>query len=91
MSSNTSKQMTFWLTRDSDMEGKLDDNVDVWLSRPTRFVMGDGAVWMCEDAHTVPTANGDVPARYAVWTPEQCLRACRVYPETDRESIRVGE
>lgn len=87
-----SRELTYWLTRDSDHEGRLDSTVDVWLARPTRFNLdGGGCVWICDEALMVATAKGDVPARYASWTLDQCFRACRVYPDTDRECIRVGE
>lgn len=85
------RPMTYWLTRDSDVDGKLDDAIDVWLMRPTRHALpgGLGAVWLCDDI-MVPTADGDVPARYGTWTKDQALRACYVLPDTDRECIRVG-
>lgn len=86
------KEMTYWLTRDRDIEGRLDPYIDVWLSRPKLRVLpgGIGVTWICDDV-IVATATGDCPARYAQWSPEQCLRACRVYPETERECIRVGD
>lgn len=85
------RQMTYWLTRDSDVEGNLDETVDVWLARPTRRSLpgGLGAVWICDDI-MVDTSTGDAPSRYASWTLAQCLRACYVYPDNDRESIKVG-
>jgi len=86
-----SRPMTYWLTRDSDVEGVLDDTIDVWLMRPTRHVLpgGLGAVWLCDDI-MVASADGDVPARFGTWTKDQTLRAVRVLPDTDRECLRVG-
>lgn len=85
-------EMTYWLTRDRGTDGTLDPTVDVWLARPTLFPLpgGVGVVWICEDIVMALNDQGECPSRYAQWTPEQCLRACRVYPETERECIRVG-
>ena len=90
-SRKTSREITYWITRDRDINGNLDPHIDVWLARPKLCPLpgGVGVVWICEDI-MVPTANGDCPARYAQWTVEQTMRACRVYPETERECIRVG-
>jgi hypothetical protein len=88
---STGRPMVYWVTRDSDAEGNLDPDIDVWLSQPRRSTLpgGLGAVWICDDI-MVPSADGDVPARYATWTKDQCMRACNVIPETDRECVRVG-
>ena len=85
------REMTYWLTRDRDMTGRLEPYVDVWLKRPTLCVLpgGVGVTWICDDL--VEVEEGTCPARYTQWSPDQCLRACRVYPETERECIRVGE
>jgi hypothetical protein len=85
------KEMPYWLTRDQDAEGNIEPTVDVWLARPTlhRLPGGVGVVWVCDDV-LVETAGGDCPARYAQWSVDQCLRTCRVYPETERECICVG-
>jgi hypothetical protein len=86
------REMTYWITRDRDVHGVLDTTIDVWLARPKLCVLpgGVGVTWICDDI-TVATAGGDCPARYTQWTMEQCLRACRVYPETERECIKVGD
>jgi hypothetical protein len=87
----SAKEMTYWLTRDRDVEGNLEPHVDVWLAAPRLCVLPGrkGVVWVCDDI-MVPTAGGDCPARFAQWTTDQCLKACRVYPETERECIKVG-
>ncbi len=87
---NSARTMTYWLTRDRDMYGALESTVDVWLKRPTLCPLpgGVGVTWICDDI--VETGDGDCPARYAQWTPAQCLKACYVYPETERECVRVG-
>jgi hypothetical protein len=88
----SAKELTYWLTRDRDADGVLEKHIDVWLSRPRLCPLpgGVGVTWVCDDI-LVETAGGDCPARYAQWTTDQCLRACRVYPETERECIRIGE
>lgn len=89
----SARELTYWLTRDADIYGNLSKNVDVWLARPKLYPVGDkGVMWMCEDKDLlIETAGGDCPAQYTVWSTDQCLNACRVYPETERECIRVGE
>lgn len=84
--------VTYWLTRDCAVDGRLSDRVDVWLARPERRVLpgGVGCVWICDDVRTVNVTAGDVPSRWSQWTVQQCLVTCRVFPETDRECIHVG-
>lgn len=73
---------TFWLTRESDPDtGAVSAKVSVWLSPPTRYAVERGCFWLGE---------GGMLDLWAAWTTDQCVAACRVYPDDDRQSIRVG-
>lgn len=74
---------TYWLSRDSDPKtGAVSAKIDVWLSRPMRYEVGErGCFWL---------ANGGMADHFAKWSTDECLGACRVYPDDDRQSIRVG-
>ncbi len=84
-SSSPSKYSTYWLTRDSDEDGTLSPQVDVWLARPRRTTLSyaQGAFWIGSD-------DIGLDHRYAVWTIADCIRNAGVYPATDIECIRVG-
>lgn len=87
-SAQPQKEMTYWLTRERDADGKLNPWIDVWLSQPK--LEDHGTRWACS-VHTVQTGSGEQAAHYTRWTVDQCLKTCRVYPETERECIRVGD
>ncbi len=72
---------TYWLTRDSDPDtGVADDVVRVWLSQPTRYSVGDhGCFWLAP-----------MPDHFADWSFEECLAGPRVYPDDSRQCIRCG-
>lgn len=82
------KAMPYWMTRDKCEDGSLTADVSIWLARP-RWIKDHPGLWTC-DVETVMTLQGVTPTRYAVWTTAECLRTCKVYPETERESIHVG-
>lgn len=73
--------MVYWITRDRDHDGTLDDLVDVWSTPPKRTVVDDGSFWLSDDwslEHRVM----------------RCLRgrALRIFgtvPDDDRMVIRV--
>lgn len=74
---------TYWLTRDSGPDG-MSDQVDVWLVRPTRQRIPDGAMWLGPD-------ETGIQHRYCRWSVAFTLKECRVYPATDLECIKVGD
>lgn len=41
--------VVYWITRDRDHDGTLDELVDVWTSPPARTVVDDGAFWLSDD------------------------------------------
>lgn len=74
----------YWLTRDSNDEGELSIQVDVWSEPPELHRLpGGGSMWLGKDDCGVET-------RTAIWSLDETLKACRVLPETYREIIRVG-
>jgi len=85
----TVRELEYWLTRDSDTNGKLSNWIRVWLVRPTLKRVGNGVQWDGPEG-TIDSTSGPVRVRYAQWSEEECTRTCRVYPATDRECIKVG-
>lgn len=77
---------TYWLTRDR-RHGELSKTVEVWAVRPERVRMHDGDVMWLAPSELIDVVDTHVDD----WTIGRCLRECRVYPETDRECVRVGE
>jgi hypothetical protein len=75
----------YWLTRNRFM-GVLSDKVEVWLSKPDLRRFEDGDVMWLPNLKTVDSED----SYYADWTVEKCLKECHVYPETERECIKVG-
>lgn len=75
---------TYWVTRDTAVDGTLSELVDVWLVAPVlvRLPAG-GFCWVGNDAT-------GMEQRYTQWTIETTKANCYTYPETGRESIRVG-
>lgn len=75
------RQPTAWLTRDSDANGVLSDEVRIWLDRPERFRDSMGVYWACRTAESLWCKGGLEWARY--WF--------RTIPDDDRQLIRNGE
>lgn len=78
------KFATYWLTRDL-ADGIVSDEVRIWVARPRPcpLVIGEGTAWFSLKVD-------GTTALYGVWTIEQCLAECRVYPDDARMCIRVG-
>jgi hypothetical protein len=82
---DSGQYLTYWLSRDESDEGVMSEQVDVWLERPTRYSLaGGGAVWL-------GSGESGLDKRFAIWTTAAALQNCRVYPDTSRECIRVGD
>jgi hypothetical protein len=75
----------YWLTRDRK-NGELSETVEVWLAKPDLRRFEDGDVMWLPNLDLVD----EEVTHYAEWTIQQCLKECHVYPETERECIRVG-
>lgn len=86
--------VTYWLTRDSDpCTGQPSAHVDVWWSKPQRFVVGErGSFWL--------DRNNAMDERQACWSldharrigviPDDGMQCIRVGPESDsRDSLRT--
>lgn len=74
---------TYWLTRDADPEtGAPSAHVDVWLSRPNRYAVGDhGCFWL--DRHdTLERHHGSWSLGFA--------RTIGPVPDDSRQCLRVG-
>lgn len=77
--------VTYWLTRDADPEtGAPVARVDVWLSRPMRYPVGDRG-WFWLDV-TSATGLGD---RDAVWSLETAA-SLGTYPDDAGQCVKVG-
>lgn len=72
----------YWLTRDK-RNGVLLDKIEVWLAKPALHRFEDGDIMWLPDLL-------ESDSHYGEWTINQCLKECRVYPETERECIVVG-
>jgi hypothetical protein len=75
----------YWLTRDKE-DGVLSDKVQVWLIKPDLERFDDGDVMWLPNLDVVDTET----THYAEWTIGKCLKECYVYPETERECLKVG-
>lgn len=75
----------YWLTRNKE-NGILSDTIEVWLSKPDLRRFDDGDVMWLPNLSNV---DAEI-TYYAEWSSTQCLKECHVYPETERECIRVG-
>lgn len=74
----------YWITRDSNDEGELSIQVDVWNAPPELHRLpGGGSMWLGRDDMGVETRTG-------IWSLDETLKACRVLPDTYRECIKVG-
>ncbi len=79
------RAITYWVTRDSDVDGVLSSHVDVWLSKPTRYVLTPygGAYWV------VVGVDAPDDHHFGRFTLEQIRDAWKhAVPETDIECIR---
>ena len=80
----------FWITRDSDSCGVLDDHVTVWTERPRRVTLLAGAFWFTD----IPPRSKDMAGHVAhlpIETVARWLSATGTcMPENDRECVRVG-
>lgn len=74
---------TYWLTRDCDIDGTLEDTVDVWMARPCfERIASEGGVCWFDDSPTGMTHRWKrLPlAIVAAWghtipeTPHECIR-----------------
>jgi hypothetical protein len=74
-------EVVVWITRDSDIDGALDEAVDVWSAPPVRFDLDRGAFWV--------SAEWDISTRIGRWTLARCWRYCHTAPDDDRQVIRV--
>lgn len=75
---------TYWVTRDCHVDGTLAEMVDVWSQAPQMVrLVGGGFAWVG------PGVTG-MEHRYTQWTVALTLANCGTFPETFRESIRVG-
>lgn len=74
------RQVTYWMTRDS-ANGVLSEFIDVWLVKPDLQRTPDGDVFWIS-----PYGLSD---RCTEWTPEEAKHHAYVYPETNRECIKV--
>lgn len=76
--------LTYWVTRDSDIDGTLEPDVDVWMARPVmvRLSSEGGINWYDESDTGLTHRWKRLPiALVAAWR--------HTVPETDRECIRV--
>lgn len=72
---------TYWMTRDRAPDtGELSRTVRIWLAEPSRTEIARGAAWMG------PALLADL---YNEWSLDLCLYHARVYPDDDRQCIRV--
>lgn len=72
---------TYWITRDTEVDGELVDRCDVWNARPQRISGGDGWIWL--------SSEWDLESRVGTASPEAIRARFGTVPETDRECIRV--
>lgn len=82
------RDVVYWVTRDSDVEGNLSDHVDVWTARPTRraLTVTHGAYWIAEDR---PDESDALAAHYGHYSAKVIQEGWKhTIPETDRECIR---
>lgn len=74
---------TYWLTRDTDIDGTLENAVDIWEARPIliELVGTDGYCWLSEQEDVEPfvcrLSLNHAQSRFGT------------LPETTRECIRV--
>lgn len=77
----------YWITRDLRRDGRLDERIDVWTSRPYREVQDDGdyrVTWFS-------TVEGDVDS-WVGYVHSGDLRANNIpVPDDDRMCIHVGK
>ncbi len=76
----------YWITRNRT-NGKLDDTVEVWLTKPDLCRFDDGDVMWLPDLKLV---DSEV-TYFAQWSIAKCLKECYTYPETERECLAVGK
>lgn len=75
------KSYTYWCTRECDpTTGALSNRVKIWLAPPIRFSVGIGSFW------APPAFDADY---YGDWSLEQAQKHVHVYPDDDRQCIRV--
>lgn len=75
------KPGTYWITRDTEVDGDLCDRCDVWNERPQRISGGDGWIWLSAE-WSLDTRVGTAPV--------EAIRAeFGTAPDTDRECLRV--
>jgi hypothetical protein len=76
---------TYWVTRNT-VEGVIANTVEIWIARPERMLFEDGDVMWMGSLSKIDEES----AWYDEWTIANCLKQCRVIPDTDREVIVVG-
>lgn len=83
------REMSYWITRDQTVDGKLSGVVDVWLIRPERIALeGGGAYWRVPGGEEVfvQSGEGPKPARFATWP----LSTLPTIPDDSIQCIRYG-
>lgn len=77
------RRATAWLTL-----GDQPGTIQVWLAKPAlrggRWELPDGA------PHLLLSGEGNVNAKWQVWSLEVALKEFRTLPETERELICIG-
>ena len=75
----------YWLTRDR-IGGELQDDVEVWASRPERQQYEDGDVLWFGQLNLIDKENTCIGA----WTSAESKARFAGSPDNDRECVRVG-
>lgn len=75
----------YWLTRNKT-GGVLADNIEVWLVKPDLHRFEDGDIMWLANYNDVDSRD----TYFGEWTVAKCLKECYVYPETERECLKVG-
>lgn len=73
---------SFWVSRDSDVNGVLSDRCDVWTEKPnrTRTTAEGGAFWLDK-------SETGLAARHSSFLANVPPKWVRTIPETDRELV----
>lgn len=80
--------LVYYMTRDSDVDGALEDAVDVWTVQPERFALSeDGAFWLPDSAYWM-SGEFDLTTRAARWSLATAWRRVGTTPDDDRQVIR---
>lgn len=74
------KPGTYYVTRDSDVDGDLCEFCDVWTERPVRFSAGDGFCWL--------SAEWSLETRVGQVSVAAVRKRLGTSPDTDRECVR---